>query len=215
MDNLKEKLNIISLAQDRLNTALNRMDSERFKLPSKEGSLSQQLRELEEASNDIKEVLEVIDEAYNSINSILNYDIGEYVSNELEVVRQKYLEEETDTAREAAELLDEYLENPDPRLLRAVLGWVRSQVPPTEEIYETIEYETAIIEDPEMYVGEEVVEIEGIEGELKIVYEITIQDGEEVRTEVLRKITKEPVRKVVRVGTKELEIEEPIEEFVE
>ena len=211
MDNLKEKLNIISLAQDRLSTALNRMDSERFKLPSKEGSLSQQLRELEEASNDIEEVLEIVNEAYNSINSILNYDIGEYVSNELEVVRQKYLEEETDTAREAAELLDKYLENPDPRLLRAVLGWVRSQVPPTEEIYEAIEYETAIIEDPEMYVREEVVEIEGIEGELKIVYEITIQDKEEVRTEILRKITKEPVRKVVRVGTKELEIEEPIE----
>lgn len=211
MDNLKEKLNIISMAHDRMSTAINRMVPERFKLPSKEGSLSQQLRELEEASNDIKEVLEAIDEAYNSINSMLNYDIGEYVSNELEVVRQRYLEEETDTAREAAELLDEYLESRDPRLLRAVIGWVKSQVPPTEEIYETIEYETAIIEDPEMYVGEEVVEIEGIEGELKIVYEITIQDEEEVRTEILRKITKEPVRKVIRVGTKELEIEEPIE----
>ena len=214
MDNLKEKLNIISLAKDRLGTAVNRMNSERFKLPSKEGSLSQQLRELEEASNDIEEVLEVVNEAYNSINSILNYDIGEYVSNELEVVRQRYLEEETDTAREAAELLEEYLENRDPRLLRAVLGWVRSQVPPTEEIYEAIEYETAIIEDPEMYAGDEVVEIEGIEGELKIVYEITIQDEEEVRTEILRKITKEPVRKVIRVGTKELEIEEP-EETIE
>lgn len=211
MDNLKEKLNIISLAQDRLSTAVSRMDPERFKLPSREGGLSQQVRELEEASNDIKEVLEVVDEAYNSINSILNYDIGEYVRNELEVVRQRYLEQETDTAREAAELLDEYLENPDPRLLRAALGWVKSQVPPTEEVYETIEYETAIIEDPEMYVGEEVVETEGEDGELKIVYEVTIQDGEEVRTEILRKITKEPVRKVIRVGTKELETEEPIE----
>ena len=62
-----------------------------------------------------------------------------------------------------------------------------------------------------MYVGEEVVEAEGIEGELKIVYEITIQDEEEVRTEILRKITKEPVRKVIRVGTKAVEIEEPSE----
>lgn len=161
-------------------------------------SLIEQIKQAEKITETINQVVNELHVKYSDLSNMISFEISPIFSEELDSLKQVYLEQETDTAREAAELIDQYLQNPDPRLLRAALGWVKSQVPPTEEVYETIKYETAIIEDSEMNEGEEVVEIEGQDGELKIVYEV-VGDG---RTEVSREVVKEPVRKVVRVGTK-------------
>ncbi|MBQ8606525.1 MAG: G5 domain-containing protein [Clostridia bacterium] len=71
----------------------------------------------------------------------------------------------------------------------------------TKEIdYETIEKKTS-----KLYVGEKEVETKGEKGEKKLVYEIVYTDGEETdRKLVSEEIVKEPVDKVVLVGTKEV-----------
>ncbi len=74
-----------------------------------------------------------------------------------------------------------------------------------EEIkVEAINFETFEQEDPTLKKGKKVVKTEGVNGEKKIKYKVTYHDGEEKTREVVEeKITKEPVAKVILVGTKE------------
>lgn len=70
-----------------------------------------------------------------------------------------------------------------------------------------IVFETETIADPDMFIGEEKVITEGVEGERKLFYTEKYVDGElEEVTFKNEKISKEPVNEVKKVGTKPREI---------
>lgn len=142
---------------------------------------------------------------YNHFNDIVNglSEITVPLREELFELRQRHLEEETDTPREAAENIKLAMERlnmsaEDRGLMESALKFLKTLVPPTVEETEEIPFETARVDDAKLPIGTEVVEREGVNGELKVTYEIV---GEE-RTEVAREVIKEPVMELVRVGTK-------------
>lgn len=81
----------------------------------------------------------------------------------------------------------------------------RVTVKTTEET-EEIAYETERVTDDTVYVGENVVETEGVNGEKTVYYTEKYIDGVLVeRTVEKEEITTEPVNEVIRVGTKKVE----------
>lgn len=80
------------------------------------------------------------------------------------------------------------------------------QVLTTKEVEytEAIDYEIVKTEDPDMYKGDSVVEIEGIEGEKTVKAMVTYKGDTPVSTEIIdEKVISEPVTKYMRVGTRE------------
>ncbi len=68
---------------------------------------------------------------------------------------------------------------------------------------EEMEYETVYEDDGSLAKGKEEVSVKGENGEKEVTYKVTYLDGtEESREVVSEKVTKEPVNKVVKVGTK-------------
>lgn len=75
---------------------------------------------------------------------------------------------------------------------------------------EALEYETTYENDSSITKGQEQVSRNGENGEKEVSYKVTYVDGtEESREVVEEKVTKEPVNKVVAVGTKEEPAPEP------
>ena len=73
----------------------------------------------------------------------------------------------------------------------------------TEVETEVIPYETEVIENDELDYGIENVKQEGSEGIKEITYEVTKVNGEETERKVISsEVTKEPVKKIIEVGTK-------------
>ncbi len=69
---------------------------------------------------------------------------------------------------------------------------------------EETEYETVYEDDSSMAKGQEEVSVKGENGEKEVTYKVTYVDGvEESREVVSETVTKEPINKVVKVGTKE------------
>lgn len=69
---------------------------------------------------------------------------------------------------------------------------------------EAIEYETVYEDDSSMFKGQEEVSRNGENGEKQVTYQVTYVDGEEESREAAEEtVTKEPVNKVIRVGTQE------------
>ena len=134
----------------------------------------------------------------------LSLDIMQRLPDEIESLRQAYLEQETDTPREAAENITEYINNPtNIGLLKSALKYLLTTLPPTEEEELIINFKTARIDDDTLDAGTEIVEVEGVNGKMLVVYELIEKDGEQVRNEIERTIIQEPVMEVVRIGTKE------------
>ena len=72
----------------------------------------------------------------------------------------------------------------------------------TEVETEVIPYETEVVENTELDYDVENVTQEGVDGIREITYEVTITDGEETNREVISsEVTKEPVKKIIEVGT--------------
>ena len=175
-------------------------------------SLSEQINQAEEITNTLNQISNDLSIKYGDLSSIIDYELSPIFTEELSSLRQRYLEEETDTPREAADNIAKYLENPgDTGLLQSALKYLMTQVPPLVEEIEIIPFETARINDPNLLIDTERIEIEGVNGEIKISYEVITEDSEEVRKEISREVIKEPVTQVIRVGTKPAEVEEPID----
>ena len=175
-------------------------------------SLSEQIKQAEEITNTLNNMSNDLNVKYNDLSSIISFELSPMFTEELSSLRQRYLEEETDTPREAAENIAKYLENPgDTGLLQSALKYLMTQVPPVVDEIEIIPFETAKIYDPILPIDTEVVEAEGVNGEIKVSYEVITENGEEVKNEIRREVTKEPVTKVVRIGTKAAETEELVE----
>lgn len=177
-----------------------------------EQSLSEQINQAEEITNTLNQISSDLSAKYGDLSSIVDYELSPMFTEELSSLRQRYLEEETDTPREAADNIAKFLENPtDTGLLQSALKYLMTQVPPVVEEIEIIPFETAKIDDPNLPIDTERIEIEGVNGEVTISYEVITENEEEVRNEISRKITKEPVTQVVRVGTMDAE-EAPVDE---
>lgn len=208
LENLAEEIAVAKINAVKLNEAIDSLTEGAYLVETAEASLAQKVKDYEETVANLEEINTKLMNNYAPISDLINFRLSPAYQQTLEETRQTYLEDETDTARESAELMELYLSNPgDTRLLAPVLNWIKKQVPPTVEETEYIDFETARIEDSKLNVGEEHIEVEGVKGEYKVIYEINEIDGVEERTEVERKLVKPPVRKVIRVGTKPLEEE--------
>ena len=73
----------------------------------------------------------------------------------------------------------------------------------TEVVMERIPFTTKTIEDANLEVGQEQIDVEGVDGEKEITKIYDLEDGKRVgQPKIVEKTLKEPVEKVVRVGTK-------------
>lgn len=73
----------------------------------------------------------------------------------------------------------------------------------TEVVTERIPFMTKTIEDANLEVGQEQIDVEGVDGEKEITKIYDLEDGKRVgQPKIVEKTLKEPVEKVVRVGTK-------------
>ena len=212
MDNLDTHLDIVEEALLKLDAAVMTVLDETFIAGDDDAPLSQQVKDVEDTVANLDFIGNELHEAFNTLINTISYDIGTVYREHLVELRQRYLEEETDTPREAAENIQKVLPTVTDTLLRgklqAALKYLMTQVPPTVDETEYIDFETARIEDPNLNIGEEHIEVEGVRGEYKVTYEINQIDGVDEKTEIARELVKTPVTQVIRVGTKPLEEEE-------
>ena len=91
---------------------------------------------------------------------------------------------------------------------------VDSKKTETEVVTEKIPFKTKTVEDPELEAGQEHVDVEGQDGEKEITKTYTLEGGKRVgQPTTVEKTLKEPVEKVVRVGTKGADKEVVTEEI--
>lgn len=180
-----------------LQNQLSLLEKETFEV-DKSVNLSEQIKVVESLIEKINKYSTDINFNFNELSNVVSLDINSYLNNELAELRQKYLLEETDTPREAYDNLVRAMENtPNDDLLLSVKKFLESQLPPTEEVIEEIPFETAKIVDSKLEEGQELVEVDGVNGQVKIIYEII--DGD--RKEYSREVISQPVTKVIRVHT--------------
>ena len=178
-----------------LQNQLSLLEKETFEV-DKSVNLSEQIKVVESLLEKVNKYSTDINFNFNELSNVVSFDINSYLNNELAELRQRYLLEETDTPREAYENLVRAMENtPNNDLLLSVKKFLESQLPPTEEVIEEIPFETAKIVDSKLEEGQELVEVDGVNGQVKIIYEII--DGD--RKEYSREVISEPVTKVIRV----------------
>src|SRR5574344_2742784 len=64
-------------------------------------SLSEQIKQAEEIANTLNNISNDLNVKYNELSSIISFELSPMFTEELSSLRQRYLEEETDTPREA------------------------------------------------------------------------------------------------------------------
>lgn len=154
----------------------------------------------------------------------VNYDLDEYLTDGMEVkIANQFsvevhcdgethnLETEAATVSDVLAELDITFGQDDriaPTLTESVTDGMQITVKrvtfETVTETETIEYETTYEDDSSMKKGKEEIRTEGENGEKEVTYKVTYVDGvEESKETVSENVTKEPVAKVVVVGTKE------------
>lgn len=202
IENLDELLLQVQDALDKTKAVGEKILDKSFSTYDESEPLGKQIKDIEADSETIQNFLVELNDAYNTLNHILGMEIQQVYQANLVEKRQRYLEEETDTPREAAENIEAVLPMVGDETMRgklqAALKYLLTQVPPQVEELEDIPFETAKIYDENLDEGMEVVEVEGELGTVKVTYEVV----EEERIEIGREVVKEPVRAVIRVGTK-------------
>ena len=192
---MKEMIERLQKIVKDLQNQLSLLEKETFEV-DKSANLSEQIKVVESLLEKVNKYSTDINFNFNELSNVVSFDINSYLNNELAELRQKYLLEETDTPREAYDNLVRAMENtPSNDLLLSVKKFLESQLPPTEEVIEEIPFETAKIVDSKLEEGQELVEVDGVNGQVKIIYEII--DGD--KKEYSREIISEPVTKVIRV----------------
>lgn len=205
IENLDELLIQAQDALDKTKDVGEKILDKSFSTHDESDPLGKQIKDIEADSETIQNFLVELNDAYNTLNHILGVEIQQVYQANLVEKRQRYLEEETDTPREAAENIEAVLpmvgDDTMRGKLQAALKYLLTQVPPQVEELEDIPFETAKIYDENLDEGTEIVEVEGELGQVKVTYEIV----DEERIEIGREVVKEPVRAVVRIGTATIE----------
>lgn len=165
---------------------------------SEDKSTGTRLKDMEATYKNLQEIVDNINDAYTKLLNVITFNVMQQYPTEIDNLREQYLIEETDTPREAAENIEQYIETQsDIRLLVSSLKFLHTLLPPTEKEYIEIPYDTATIEDANMFVGDKIVEVEGVPGEVEIIYEII----DDERIELKRTVLQKPITEVIRVGT--------------
>ena len=205
IENLDELLIQAQDALDKTKDVGEKILDKSFSTHDESDPLGKQIKDIEADSETIQNFLVELNDAYNTLNHILGVEIQQVYQANLVEKRQRYLEEETDTPREAAENIEAVLpmvgDDTMRGKLQAALKYLLTQVPPQVEELEDIPFETAKIYDENLDEGTEIVEVEGELGQVKVTYEIV----DEERIEIGREVVKEPVRAVLRIGTATIE----------
>ena len=192
---MKEMIERLQKIVKDLQNQLSLLEKETFEI-DESANLSEQIKVVESLLEKVNKYSTDINFNFNELSNVVSFDINSYLNNELAELRQKYLLEETDTPREAYDNLVRAMENtPSNDLLLSVKKFLESQLPPTEEVIEEIPFETAKIVDSKLEEGQELVEVDGVNGQVKIIYEII--DGN--KKEYSREVISQPVTKVIRV----------------
>lgn len=201
IENIEEIVDKLQSSLDGFTESVNGVLEQTFDI-DETAPLSEQIRVVDEVVMNVESVMGSLSNNFNEIINTLN-EVSIPLREELRALRQRHLEEETDTPREAADNIKLAMErmhmsDEDRGLIESALKFLKTLVPPMVEEIEEIPFETARVDDNKLALGTEVVEREGVKGEVKVVYEI---QGEE-RIEVSRVVISEPVMALVRVGTK-------------
>lgn len=87
--------------------------------------------------------------------------------------------------------------------LSAEVPYLQTLVTKQVTYTDVVDYEIIKTEDPDMYKGDSVVDVKGVEGEAEVTALITYKNDVQISKEILdRKIIREPVAKEMRVGTR-------------
>lgn len=179
---MKEELNKIDLTQFQVDESL---------------SNSQKVKAYESLLGEINNINAQLASAYNDFSGIVFNQLIGQISSKLAESRKQLLMDEMDTPREVYDALVRHMEMfQTTDELEAIKNYFEKQLPPTKEVIKDIPFDTAKIEDASLSGAEEIVEVEGVVGQEKIIYEI----NGEVETELSREIILRPVTKVVRVA---------------
>ena len=88
--------------------------------------------------------------------------------------------------------------------ISAEVPYLQVKVTKDETYIDIIDYEIIKTEDPNLYKGETVVDVQGVEGEAEVNALVTYENGVPVSREILSQtVLSAPVAKEVRVGTRE------------
>lgn len=201
---MNELIERLQKSLSELQSKISLLDLKDFKIDDSL-SLSEQIKHIETLLNKINQINNDLSFEYNNISSILNMELNTLLNNKVSQLRKQKLIEETDTPREAYDNLTAFMKDsidmlPQDKLnlLLSIEKYLEEQLLPTKEIIKEIPFDIAKIEDNSLTGDEEIVEVEGVVGKEKIIYEI----NGDVETELSREIILQPVTKVVRVAPK-------------
>ena len=179
---LKDELNKIDLTKLQVDEAL---------------STSNKVKAYDSLLEEMNNINSQLSTVYSNFYDIMFNQLISKFSEQLAKSRKELLMEEIDTPREVYDILVRHMnmfQTTDE--LEAIKNYFEKQLPPTKEVIKEIPFDVAKIEDASLSGDEEIVEVEGVAGQVKIIYEI----NGDVETELSREVILRPVTKVVRVA---------------
>lgn len=193
---MKETLGQAVLALGTLKDELNKIDLTKLEV-DETLSTSNKVKAYDLTLEEMNNINSQLTTAYNNFYDIMFNQLISKFSEQLAKSRKELLMEEIDTPREVYDILVRHMnmfQTTDE--LEAIKNYFEKQLPPTKEVIKEIPFDVAKIEDASLTVGEEIVEVKGVAGQEKIIYEI----NGNVETELSREVILRPVTKVVRVA---------------
>ena len=193
---MEEKLEQAVLALGILKDELNKIDLTKIQVDETLPN-SKKVKAYDVLLQEINNINSQVTNAYSNFYEIMSNQLISQISEKLAESRKQLLMEEIDTPREVYDILVRHMnmfQTTDE--LEAIKNYFEKQLPPTKEVIQDIPFDVAKIEDASLSADEEIVEVEGVAGQEKIIYEI----NDDVETELSREVILRPVTKVVRVA---------------
>lgn len=193
---MEETLEQAVLALGTLKDELNKIDLTKLQV-DEELSTSNKVKAYDSLLEEMNNINSQLSTVYSNFYDIMFNQLISKFSEQLAKSRKELLMEEIDTPREVYDILVRHMnmfQTTDE--LEAIKNYFEKQLPPTKEVIKEIPFDVAKIEDASLSGDEEIVEVEGVAGQEKIIYEI----NGDVETELSREVILRPVTKVVRVA---------------
>lgn len=193
---MEETLEQAVLALGTLKDELNKIDLTKLQV-DEELSTSNKVNAYDSLLEEMNNINSQLTTVYSNFHDIMFNQLISKFSEQLAKSRKELLMEEIDTPREVYDILVRHMnmfQTTDE--LEAIKNYFEKQLPPTKEVIKEIPFDVAKIEDASLSGDEEIVEVEGVAGQVKIIYEI----NDDVETELSREVILRPVTKVVRVA---------------
>lgn len=193
---MEETLEQAVLALGTLKDELNKIDLTKLQV-DEALSTSNKVKAYDSLLEEMNNINSQLSTVYSNFYDIMFNQLISKFSEQLAKSRKELLMEEIDTPREVYDILVRHMnmfQTTDE--LEAIKNYFEKQLPPTKEVIKEIPFDVAKIEDASLSGDEEIVEVEGVAGQVKIIYEI----NDDAETELSREVILRPVTKVVRVA---------------